>query len=107
MSYIYMAVSIFYGNPILEIDHTRVTFLVSDMVQNPEFVFGHQMGPEQTLRRETLTDRRQISVRVSFIFEKARFYTKIPEYVISGNKRNVLRHRTPAWVSILVGRPAS
>ena len=28
------------------------------------------MGPEQTLRRETLTDRRQISVRVSFIFEK-------------------------------------
>ena len=28
---IYMALSILYGNPILEIDHTRVTFLVSDM----------------------------------------------------------------------------
>ena len=26
------------------------------------------MGPEQTLRRETWTDRREISVRVSFIF---------------------------------------
>ena len=30
------------------------------------------MGPEQTLRRDTLTDRLQFSVRVSFIFEKAR-----------------------------------
>ena len=28
------------------------------------------MGPEQTLRRETWTDRREISVRVSFIFNK-------------------------------------
>ena len=28
------------------------------------------MGPEQTLRRETLTDRREISVRVSFIFQQ-------------------------------------
>ena len=28
------------------------------------------MGPEQTLRRETWTDRREISVRVSFIFKK-------------------------------------
>ena len=28
------------------------------------------MGPEQTLRRETLTDRREISVRVSFISKK-------------------------------------
>ena len=28
------------------------------------------MGPEQTLRRETLTDRREISVRVSFILKQ-------------------------------------
>ena len=28
------------------------------------------MGPEQTLRRETWTDRREISVRVSSIFKK-------------------------------------
>ena len=28
------------------------------------------MGPEQTLRRETWTDRCEISVRVSFIFKK-------------------------------------
>ena len=28
------------------------------------------MGPEQTLRRETWTDRREISVRVSFIVEE-------------------------------------
>ena len=47
-----------------------VTFLVSDMVPNPEILFGHQMGPEQTLRRETWTDRREISVRVSSIFKK-------------------------------------
>ena len=47
-----------------------VTFLVSDMVPNPEIFFGHQMGPEQTLRRETWTDRREISVRVSSIFRK-------------------------------------
>ena len=38
--------------------------------QNPEIFFGHQMGPEQTLRRETWTDRREISVRVSFFFNK-------------------------------------
>ena len=38
--------------------------------QNPEIFLGHQMGPEQTLRRETWTDRRQISVCVSFIFKK-------------------------------------
>ena len=38
--------------------------------QNTEIFFCHQMGPEQTLRRETWTDRRQISVRVSFIFNK-------------------------------------
>ena len=47
-----------------------VTFLVPDLVLNPEIFFGHHMGPEQTLRRETWTDRREISVRVSFIFEK-------------------------------------
>ena len=40
------------------------------MVPKPEIFFGHQMGPEQTLRRETWTDRREISVRVSFIFKK-------------------------------------
>ena len=51
--------------------------------------FGHQMGQEQTLRRETLTDRRQMSVRVSFIVEKTRFYTKIPGYVISGKKKEM------------------
>ena len=28
------------------------------------------MGPEQTLRRETWTDRCEISVRVSFIFKQ-------------------------------------
>jgi hypothetical protein len=28
------------------------------------------MGPEQTLRRETWTDRREIPVRVSFIFKQ-------------------------------------
>ena len=33
------------------------------------------MGPEQTLRRETWTDRRQISVRVSLIFEKIQTMT--------------------------------
>ena len=40
------------------------------LYQNSEILFGHQMGPEQTLRHETLTDRREISVRVSFIFHQ-------------------------------------
>ena len=47
-----------------------LTFLVPDLVPNPEILFGHQMGPEQTLRHETWTDRREISVRVSFIFQQ-------------------------------------
>ena len=38
--------------------------------QNTEIFFGHQMGPEQTLRRETWTDRREMSVRISFFFEQ-------------------------------------
>ena len=80
------------------------TFLVPDLVPNPEIFFGHQMGPEQTLRRETLTDRRQMSVCVSFVLEKKR---KKQGMSFLENKRNVLRHRTPVWVSILVGRPAS
>ena len=31
------------------------------------------MGPEQTLRRETWTDRREITLRVSFIFKKTKY----------------------------------
>ena len=51
-------------------DGYGVNISVPDLVPNPEIFFGHQMGPEQTLRRETWTDRREISVRVSFIFKK-------------------------------------
>ena len=62
--------------------------------------FGHQMGPEQTLRRETWTDRREISVRVSFISKSHDVTTKDKGYVISGRKTNILRRRTPVWVGL-------
>ena len=46
------------------------------------------MGPEQTLRRETWTDRRQISVRVSFIFKKIQNITFFePGHVKQKQKR--------------------
>ena len=71
-----------------------LTFLVPDLVPNPEIFFGHQMGPEQTLRRETWTDRREISVRVSFIFKQTQnmfFY----EPGHAKNKKNAPARNAP------------
>ena len=45
------------------------------------------MGPEQTLRRETWTDRREISVRVSFIFKKIQNMTFFEPGHIKTKKR--------------------
>ena len=45
------------------------------------------MGPEQTLRRETWTDRREISVRVSFIFNKIQNMTFFEPGHIQKEKR--------------------
>ena len=64
-----------------------LTFLVPDLVPNPEIFFGHQMGPEQTLRRETWTDRREITLRVSFIFENQDLTPTYNGCVISRQKR--------------------
>ena len=64
------------------------TFLVPDLVPNSEIFFGHQMGSEQTLRRETWTDRREISVRVFFISQK-------PENVFFFEPGHVKKEKTP------------
>ena len=45
------------------------------------------MGPEQTLRRETWPDRREISVCVSFIFKKIQNMTFVEPGHVKQKKR--------------------
>ena len=52
------------------------------------------MGPEQTLRRETWTDRREISVRVSFIFNKNTKYTFFRARIHKKEKKRPCEERT-------------
>ena len=79
------------------------------MVLNPEIFFGHQMGPEQTLRRETWTDRREISVRVSFIFKKIQNMTFFEPGHVKNKKKRPCEERTTTglvefWIKILKSR---
>ena len=72
---------------------TVLTFLVPELVPNSEKQIGHQMGPEQTLRRETWTDRREISVRVSFIKELRNMFFFEPGHV--KKKKNAPARNAP------------
>ena len=68
-----------------------------------DIFFGHQTGPEQTLRRENWTDRREISVRVSFVFKKNRIFTNVPWTCYFWKKQeNVLRHQAPVLAYIYI-----
>ena len=67
------------------------------------------MGPEQTLRRETWTDRREISVRVSFIFKKTQnMYFCRARTRTNKKKRPCEEHTTTDsvefWIKILKSR---
>ena len=53
------------------------------------------MGPEQTLRRETWTDRRQIAVRVSFIFQKKQNRTFFEPGTAKKKKKNTPARNAP------------
>ena len=64
------------------------------------------MGPEQTLRRETWTDRREISVRVSFIFKKIQNMTFFEPGHVQNKKKRPCEERTTTdpvefWIKIL------
>ena len=88
---------------------TVLTFLVPDLVPNPEILFCHQMGPEQTLRRETWTDRRQISMRVSFIFKKTKKKCVLFEPRHVKKKKRPCEERTTTdtvdfWIKLLKSR---
>ena len=62
------------------------------------------MGPEQTLRRETWTDRREISVRVSFIFNKYTEYNLFePGHV--KKKENAPARNAPQQTPYLEEKP--
>ena len=52
------------------------------------------MGPEQTLRHETWTDRRQISVRVSSIFKKIQDMTFFEPAHVKRRKKRPCEERT-------------
>ena len=72
---------------------------------NPEVYFGHQMGPEQTLRRETWTDRRQISVRVSFIFKDIQHMTFFEPGPAKKKKKNAPARNAPQQTPYLEEKP--
>ena len=52
------------------------------------------MGPEQTLRRETWTDRREIPVRVSFFFKKIQNMTVFEPGHVKKQKKRPCEERT-------------
>ena len=62
------------------------------------------MGPEQALRRETWTDRREISVRVSFIFKEIQKMTFFePGHV--RKKKNAPARNAPQQTPYLGEKP--
>ncbi len=55
------------------------------------------MGPEQTLRRETWTDRREIRLRVSFILTNEDLTPKYNGCAISGKKKRMFCDTKPQY----------